>query len=86
MAPLSWGEEARLPLLSPVVYFTHHTKLHGAEMLDSFIIQRIRQERESRETSRIPLRIEDHPPRRPSAEQGEEEKPERGVAIIDFTI
>ena len=56
-------------------------------MLDSFIIQRIRQERESRESARIPLRIEDNLPRRPYPEQeAEEEKPERGVAIIDFTI
>ncbi|MFT5686523.1 MAG: hypothetical protein ACI8RZ_007479 [Myxococcota bacterium] len=56
-------------------------------MLDSFIIQRIRQERESRESARIPLRIEDNRPRRPRPDrEPEEEKPERGVAIIDFTI
>jgi hypothetical protein len=56
-------------------------------MLDSFIIQRIRQERESRESARIPLRIENDLPRRPTPERDpEEEKPERGVAIIDFTI
>jgi hypothetical protein len=56
-------------------------------MLDSFIIQRIRQERESRESARIPLRIENNRPRRPRPEQeAEEEKQERGVAIIDFTI
>ena len=55
-------------------------------MLDSFIIQRIRQERESRESARIPLRIEDNLPRRPPEKDTEEDKPERGVAIIDFTI
>ena len=77
-----------MPLRSSVVYFTHNTNLHGTEMLDNFIIQRIRQERESRESSRIPLRIEENRPRRPHPEQeaAEEEKPERGVAIIDFTI
>ncbi len=76
-----------MPLRSPVVYFKQRTTLHGAEMLDSFIIQRIRQERESRESARIPLQIEDNLPRRPRPErEPEEEKPERGVAIIDFTI
>ena len=64
---------------------------HGVEMLDSFIIERIRRERESRDGGRIPLRIEDsYPaslpldPQKPREPQ--EEKPERGVAIIDFTI
>ena len=76
-----------MPLRSLVVYFQHNTNLHGAEMLDSFIIQRIRQERESRESARIPLRIENNLPRRPHPDQeAEEEKQERGVAIIDFTI
>jgi hypothetical protein len=59
-------------------------------MLDSFIIQRIRQERESRESARIPLRIENNRPRRPRRprpeQEAEEDKQERGVAIIDFTI
>ena len=76
-----------MPLRSPVLYFSQHNNLYGAEMLDSFIIQRIRQERESREPARIPLRIEDHVPHRPRPEREvEEDKPERGVAIIDFTI
>lgn len=57
-------------------------------MLDTFIIERIRRERENRESGRIPLRIEDtiplHPPQ--PRQQKKDDAPERGVAIIDFTI
>ena len=63
-------------------------------MLDAFIIQRIRQEQESRRPARQPMRIE--VPREPppgyrgqseprGSGQGDAEA-ERGVAIIDFTI
>lgn len=60
-------------------------------MLDHFIIERIRREHNPSQSGRIPLRIEDvYPSHSPRIEQPErqqrEEKPERGVAIIDFTI
>ena len=74
----------------------------GVDMLDAYIIDRIRRERESRESGRIPLRIEvprpppDMPRHRPDYEDpntdspsrgGEEsEDGERGMVIIDFTI
>lgn len=73
----------------------------GVDMLDAYIIDRIRRERESRESGRIPLRIEiprppsDGPSHRPdyhrqdpSRSEGEEEQDsgERGMVIIDFTI
>ncbi len=58
-------------------------------MLDAFIIERIRQQRESQESIRKPLRVE-IPLRSdpddvayPDDEPGE---PERGVVIIDDTI
>lgn len=64
---------------------------NGAEMLDHFIIERIRREHNPSKSGRIPLRIEDvypnhsqHPDRPERRER--EKKPERGVAIIDFTI
>lgn len=57
-------------------------------MLDTFIIERIRREREHRESGRIPLRIEDtfplHQPQ--PRQQKKDDRPERGVAIVDFTI
>lgn len=60
-------------------------------MLDAFIIDKIRRERESRESSRVPLRIEVPRPRERPVEEGRPAQPddegrERGVAIIDFTI
>lgn len=63
---------------------------NGAEMLDHFIIERIRRERDPSEAGRIPLRIEDVYPTHSQPEhhkrEEREEKPERGIAIIDFTI
>lgn len=57
-------------------------------MLDAYIIQRIRQQRdESRSSTGVPLRIEipvDRPEDRPPPPRKEEE--ERGVVIIDFTV
>ena len=66
----------------------------GIEMLDAFIIQRIRQEQESRRPVRQPLRIEvPQEPRpgyrgqtEPRGEGPGDTDTERGVAIIDFTI
>ena len=57
-------------------------------MLDAYIIQRIRQQRdESRSSERVPLRIEipvDRPDDRHPAPRKEDE--ERGIVVIDFTI
>lgn len=59
-------------------------------MLDAYIIDRIRREREAedgREGNFVPLRIE--VPRPPMGPQIEEERPEeneRGSVIIDFNL
>jgi hypothetical protein len=60
-------------------------------MLDAYIIDRIRREREQarQRDGRIPLHIE--PPRAPtedgpSAPPLDKEKPERGAVIIDFSL
>jgi hypothetical protein len=57
-------------------------------MLDAYIIERIRQQREEpRGTTRVPLRI-DTPIQRPEEpiQPRRNEEEERGVAIIDFTV
>jgi hypothetical protein len=55
-------------------------------MLDLYIIDRIRQEREraKREGNRIPLRIERPEPPPPTAQTEEEEEQKRGAIVIDF--
>lgn len=58
-------------------------------MLDAYIIDRIRKERERREQHdrRIPLHIENHVERPP--ERRDEERPdenERGSTIVDFQL
>ena len=66
----------------------------GIEMLDAFIIHRIRQEQESKRPARQPMRIEvpQEPPAGyrgqpdPRVDAPEEPSGDRGVAIIDFTI
>ena len=61
-------------------------------MLDAYIIDRIRKEREAREQEdrRIPLHIENHverPPDKPDHRDGDRESPdERGSVIIDFQV
>ena len=60
-------------------------------MLDAFIIDKIRRERESQDSARVPLRIEVPRPHGRPLEDGRPAQPddedrERGVAIIDFTI
>jgi len=56
-------------------------------MLDTYIIDRIRREREPRESVRVPLRIGEPSPHYPPREPEDRHKrSERGVAIIDFTI
>ncbi len=57
-------------------------------MLDSFIIERIRRERESRESLQVPLHIEERtqlPPPHTDREK-RKKRPRRGIAVIDFTI
>jgi len=83
----SWCPPVAAPIRGGI--FSTQAQAHGAEMLDSFIIERIRRERENRESGRIPLRIDEtiplHPPQH-QHEQKKDERDERGVAIIDFTI
>lgn len=61
-------------------------------MLDAFIIERIRQDRErerQRESARQPLRIERGPPPMPDADhrrEREEPADKRGSTIIDFQL
>ena len=62
-------------------------------MLDAYIIDKIRRERESRESDRLPLHIEipcespyDRNEPRDRRDRREDDEPERGVVIIDFTI
>ena len=67
-------------------------------MLDAFIIDKIRRERDSRQPGQIPLRIEIPQPQGRSEDLGSEgdwpgrddrgdgDRPERGIAIIDFTL
>ena len=78
-----------LPMSSMVLYSAQAQEI---EMLDAFIIDKIRRERESRDSARVPLRIEVPRPHGQPLEDGrpvhqpEDEERERGVAIIDFTI
>jgi hypothetical protein len=59
-------------------------------MLDAFIIERIRQQRDGHESVREPLRVEIPLQRKPTEPQdGDHDQPaqpERGVVIIDDTI
>jgi len=61
-------------------------------MLDAYIIDRIRRERESKESHRRPMlempmhRPHDPDGRGPGERKPETERPERGETIIDFSI
>ena len=58
-------------------------------MLDAYIIDRIRKEREAREQQdrRIPLYIENHVERPPEDQREKpKEEGERGSVIIDFQV
>lgn len=58
-------------------------------MLDAFIIDRIRQQRQREKATQIPMRIEVpdlEPPVRPEYREEKREDQERGIAIIDFGI
>lgn len=57
------------------------------DMLDAFIIEKIQRERELRDSGREQLRIE--VPLEPNDEGKDrdgEDKPERGITIVDFNI
>ena len=58
-------------------------------MLDAYIIERIRRQREERrEGDFVPLRIEvpQPPTPEPARDEDEDEKPDRGSIIIDFMV
>lgn len=61
-------------------------------MLDAYIIDKIRRERESREGERIPLHIEVprddafEPDRDRERRDRDDEHTDRGVVIIDFNV
>ncbi len=58
-------------------------------MLDTFIIERIREQRRQQETAQIPLRIEvpePGPPERRREVERSERDSERGITTIDFSI
>jgi len=58
-------------------------------MLDAYIIDRIRRERERarRDGAQLPLHIEPpRPDRRPAADEKPEDRPERGSVVIDFHV
>ena len=72
--------------------FRQTAALEGVDMLDAYIIERIRREQESRRDGRRPvLEMPTHRPppdnagRRPDRKRPED-RPPRGVAIIDFSI
>ena len=57
-------------------------------MLDAFIIDKIRREEDRRDGDQIPLRIEISRERQQDVvvEAETEDRQDRGIAIIDFTI
>ena len=57
-------------------------------MLDAYIIDRIRRERErnQRESIQIPLPVEGPRPDDRRRPEREEERPERGSVVIDFHV
>ena len=64
----------------------------GVEMLDAYIIERIRREQESRQQGQRPV-LEMPTPRGPTVddlrrerEREDRQRRERGIAIIDFSI
>ncbi len=65
-----------------------YTLSEERDMLDAYIIDRIRreQERQIRDGAQIPLHIEPPPPPAPQDQRKDqpEDGPERGTTIIDF--
>lgn len=60
----------------------------GDPMLDAYIIDRIRREREqSRKGAQVPLHIEvPRPPPPPENREREEDRGDRGSTVIDFLV
>ena len=58
------------------------------EVLDAYIIEKIKRDEERSDSQREPLRHEPPPPlrqeRRPSPQRHKDSEPERGVVVIDF--
>lgn len=55
-------------------------------MLDSFIIERIQEERRRERRAQVPLRIEAPRPAVPRQPLREDKKDERGSVVIDFGV
>ena len=78
----------------PVSRYIDHgqdSKPLETEMLDAFIIDRIRQRQNRSREAQVPLRIEvpvpePTDPRRDPRRDDERKDEERGVVIVDFTI
>lgn len=74
--------------------YSPYNDRESAPMLDAFIIDKIRQDREQQREHGLPLRIhvpkpEDDPrwhERQQQQRQKKEEEPSRGVTIIDYSI
>jgi hypothetical protein len=79
-------EVAEVPVRSYIDYGQDSKPLE-TEMLDAFIIDRIRQRQNQSREAQVPLRIEVPvpEPKDPRREERKEEEP-RGVVIVDFTI
>jgi len=57
------------------------------QVLDAYIIEKIKREQERQESERIPLHIEPGRPRRDRDDRARNERdrrPDRGVVIVDF--
>jgi len=57
-------------------------------MLDAYIIDRIRKERQPREHEReqLPLHIHNPEPRKPQADERDDRSPERGTDVVDYRL
>ena len=67
--------------------YPHPLPTGTPDMLDAFIIEKIRKERDLRDSGREQLHIEIRRDRvHDERERKDEETEERGIAIIDFTI
>ncbi|MFN7142871.1 MAG: hypothetical protein ACK4YP_03780 [Myxococcota bacterium] len=75
-------------ILADAIFIIDWTPDLETEMLDAFIIERIRQRqnRQRGESAQVPLRIEVPEREEPSPRREEKPREERGIAIIDFTV
>lgn len=82
------GSGQNLDVGGTVASHTEALSAAGVEMLDAFIIEKIRKEQESRyRRQRIQIEIprDRRYPEQPERQESDEE-PERGVVIIDFSV